>query len=1018
MVSDGKKPRTLQIATKPEFLDAASESLKRDLADAGISVKKARSVRKITFDAALSDEEIKLLQRELTDPVTEFSTVDRQMDLGEHGKNNFLHRMLDTLRLNFREHAGLMVEISRKPGVSDPEGRTAKEIAEIILDRELDESEKAYTARQFFVSGATTKEMETAAKTVMANTLIENANVYNYRQWGRKKLLRNVPRVTTDNRISVDNIDLDIDDKRLMTISADRVLSLNLEEMHKISDEYRKADFIAERSLLGLMNKPTDVELEAIAQTWSEHCKHKIFNALVRYTDKETGNSFVVDSLFKTYIKGSTEKISRSEKWKDVLVSVFKDNAGIVKFNDMYNMLLKIETHNSPSAKDPYGGAITGVNGCHRDIIGAGMGAEIIASTDVLCFGDPDYNGYLPPTILHPSRIRKGVFKGIEHAGNKTGIPTVNGSVFFHDSFFGKPLVFCGSVGMMPAEINGRKTHEKFVEPGYLAIMVGGRVGKDGIHGATFSSAGLHEASPSSAVQIGDPIVQKRAYDFLIEARNRGLYEAITDNGAGGLSSSLGEMAQLSGGCEVYLDKVPLKYTGMQPWEILISESQERMSVAVKPEKLDEFIELSKKYRVESIVVGKFNDSGKFHVKYGNDVVAHLDMEFLHEGVPRMELDAEWQRIIHNDDPWIDERCDLNAELMRMLARPNIASKERLVRKFDHEVQGGSVGKPFVGAKNDGPADAAVIRPMLDSYEGIILSHGINPLYSQIDTYHMAANAVDEAIRGVIAVGGDMDRIVFNDNFCWPSPLKDKQKMAQLVRANMALQDYCTAYEAPCVSGKDSMTIDTTYTDKDGTRKTVSGLPTLTMSAMAKMSDVRNYVSMEAKAAGDVVYVLGTTKDEMGGSEFYAMHNAIGDSVPVVDATVAKKLYKSLSEATKKGLAASIHDVSQGGLAVALAETAFAGGYGMDIDLSALPRNGVDKDYKALFSESASRFVVTVDPAKKTEFETMMSGTQYAAIGYVAQNDSFRVRGFGGKDAISTSVYKLKEPWQKTFGWN
>ncbi|MFH0889675.1 MAG: phosphoribosylformylglycinamidine synthase subunit PurL [Candidatus Aenigmatarchaeota archaeon] len=1018
MVSTRKRPRTLQIATNPEFLDAAGKSLERDLKDAGINVKKVRSVRKITFDASISEEEIKKLQEELTDPVTEFSLVDKQIDLGEHGKNGFMHRLLDTLRISLKEHAGLMVEISRKPGVSDPEGRTAKEIAGIILDRELGEDERAYTSRQFFVTGATTKDMKTAATTIMANTLIEDANVYNYRGWGGKKLLRKVPRVTTSNEINVDYIDLDVDDKQLMTISEKRVLSLNLEEMHKISNEYRRADFVAERASLELSSKPTDVELEAIAQTWSEHCKHKIFNALVRYTDKETGESFVIDSLFKTYIKGSTEEISQNEKWKNVLVSVFKDNAGIVKFNGMYNMLLKIETHNSPSAKDPYGGAITGVNGCHRDIIGAGMGAEIIASTDVLCFGDPNYDGYIPSTILHPNRIRKGVFKGIEHAGNKTGIPTVNGSVFFHDSFFGKPLVFCGSVGMMPAEINGRATHEKIVEPGYLAIMVGGRVGKDGIHGATFSSAGLHEASPSSAVQIGDPIVQKRAYDFLIEARNRGLYEAITDNGAGGLSSSLGEMAQLSGGCEIYLDKVPLKYQGMQPWEILISESQERMSVAVKPEKLEEFIELSKKYRVESIVVGKFTDSGKFHVKHGDKVIAHLDMEFLHEGVPRMELDAEWNRIIHNDDPLIGDNCDLTMELTRILARPNIASKEKLVRKFDHEVQGGSVGKPFVGAKNDGPADAAVIRPFLDSREGIILSHGINPLYGQIDTYHMAANAIDEAIRGVIAVGGDMDRIVFNDNFCWPSPLKDKQKMAQLVRANIALKDYCTVYEAPCVSGKDSMTIDTTYTDKNGSRKTVSGLPTLTMSAMAKMNDVRNYVSMEAKAPGDIVYVLGITKDEMGGSEFYAMHNAIGDSVPVVDAMTAKKLYKSLSEATKKGLAASIHDVSQGGLAVALAETAFAGGYGMELDLSALPRKGVDKEYKALFSESASRFVVTVDPTKRTEFEAAMNGTSYAAIGYVAKDDSFRVRGFNNKDALSGNVYKLKDSWQKTFGWN
>ncbi len=1016
MASAVRKPRTLQIAVKPKFLDAAGESLKQDLEEIGISANSVRSVRKITFDAALSDKEIRLLQNELTDPVTEFSVIDKQMDLGKHN-GKLLHRLLDALRVTKKEHAGLMVQISRKPGVSDPEGRTAKEIAEVILDREFGENKKAYTARQYFVEGATTEEMEKASKTVMANTLIEDARVYNYRKWGSKKLLRSVPRVADSDEIKVDAINLDVDDERLATISGQRVLSLSINEMHRIAEEYRRSDLVRERAPLGLRDAPTDVELEAIAQTWSEHCKHKIFNAVVKYKD-ESGDTIAIDSLFKTFIKRSTDTIAQSDKWKDVLVSVFKDNAGIVKFNEMWNMLMKVETHNSPSAKDPYGGAITGVNGCHRDIIGAGMGAELVASTDVLCFADPNYAGYLPSKILHPSRVMKGVFKGIEHAGNKTGIPTVNGSVFFHNSFFGKPLVFCGSVGMMPAEINGRKTHEKTVEPGYLAVMVGGRVGKDGIHGATFSSAGLHEASPSSAVQIGDPIVQKRAYDFLIEARNRGLYEAITDNGAGGLSSSLGEMAQISGGCEIYLDKVPLKYQGLQPWEILISESQERMSVAVRPEKWDEFIELSKKYRVESSAVGKFTDSGKLHVKYEDKVVAHLDMDFLHNGVPRMELEAEWHRMMHNDDPIIANDFDLTAELTRLLARPNIASKERLVRRFDHEVQGGSVGKPFVGALNDGPADAAVIRPILDSHEGIILSHGMNPLYGQIDAYHMVSNAFDEAIRGVIAVGGDMERIVFNDNFCWPSPLKDKHKMGQLVRANMALRDYSIAYETPCISGKDSMTIDTEYTDKDGKKKTTSGLPTVLMSAMTKMDDVRNYVSMEAKAPGDLVYVLGMTKDEMGGSEFYAMHNAIGDSVPVVNAESAKKLYRAVSEATKKGMIASIHDASDGGLGVALAETAFAGGYGMDIDLSLLPREGVDKDYKALFSQSASRFIVTVDPSKKDAFESTMGLQSYASIGRVTDDDKFYVRGLDGRTAVSAGIYELKESWQKTFGWN
>ncbi len=987
---------TLQISTRPEFTDASGSAVQKDFSERGVLTKIVRSARTIKLDFGLSDAELRLLEEELTDPVTEFSSVNEQIAPGDFD---------------------FMIEVSRKPGVTDPEGRTAKEVAETILDRGAGEG-KVYTSTQYFVDGGTPEDLRRAAIAMLANPVIEDVRVYDYRTWDRRTGLQTIPKVVNDTRIKVGYIDLNVNDGLLSEISTKGELALDLREMRGIAAEYRRIGFAEERRLLGLDANPTDVELEAIAQTWSEHCKHKIFNATVSYVDNETGDRFVVDSLFKTFIKGSTEELTKTDKWKDVLVSVFKDNAGIVKFNGTHNVLMKVETHNSPSAKDPYGGALTGVNGCHRDIMGAGIGAELIASTDVLCFGNPDYAGYLPPKILHPDRVRKGVFKGIEHAGNKTGIPTVNGSIFFHDSFLGKPLVFCGSVGMMPAEINGRRTEEKTIEPGHLAVMVGGRVGKDGIHGATFSSGTLRETSPSSAVQIGDPIVQKRAYDFLIKARNLGLIDSITDNGAGGLSSSIGELAQVTGGCEIYLDKVPLKYEGMQPWEILISESQERMSAAIRPDKLDEFLELSKKYRVESSVVGKFTDSGKFHATYGDDVVAHLDMEFLHNGVPRMELDAEWRRIMHNDDPLITNDYDLTSELTRILARPNIASKEKLVRKFDHEVQGGSVGKPFVGAVNDGPADAAVLRPFLDSDEGIILSHGINPLYGQIDTYHMTANAIDEAIRGVIAVGGDMERLVFNDNFCWPSPLQDKLKMAQLVRANMALRDYCLEYETPCISGKDSMTIDTTYTDADGNQKKMSGLPTVLMSAMARMDDVKNYVSMDSKAAGDLVYVLGVTKDEMGGSEFYGMHGAIGDSVPIVDAKSAKGLYKSVSDATRKGLIASIHDVSQGGLGVTLAETAFAGGYGMDVDISRLRAQGVDRNYKALFSESASRFVVTVDPNKADEFERTLGNNSYTRVGSVTSGDAFYIRGMDGHVAVAASIYELKDAWQSRFGWN
>ena len=370
-------------------------------------------------------------------------------------------------------------------------------------------------------------------------------------------------------------------------------------------------------------------------QTWSEHCKHKIFNSRIDYTDGR--NKLKIDSLFKTYIKGSTEKIRKAKGKKDFCLSVFVDNAGIIKFNDDHNLVFKVETHNSPSALDPYGGALTGIVGVNRDPFGTGIGAKLIFNTDVFCFASPFHKKKLPPRILHPRRIYEGVREGVEHGGNKSGIPTVNGSIVFDERFLGKPLVYCGTAGIMPAKLKGKTTHEKEIKPGDVIIMTGGRIGKDGIHGATFSSEELHEGSPVTAVQIGDPITQKKMTDFLLIARDRGLYRAITDNGAGGLSSSVGEMATYSGGCEMDLTHAPLKYAGLQPWEILISEAQERMTLAVDPKKINAFMELARKMDVEATVLGKFTESGKFHVRYGGKTVAYLDMEFLHDGVPQTE---------------------------------------------------------------------------------------------------------------------------------------------------------------------------------------------------------------------------------------------------------------------------------------------------------------------------------------------------------------------------------------------
>ncbi|MCK4502451.1 MAG: phosphoribosylformylglycinamidine synthase, partial [Desulfuromonadales bacterium] len=492
-----------------------------------------------------------------------------------------------------------------------------------------------------------------------------------------------------------------------------------------------------------------------LAQTWSEHCKHKIFSAKIEYED-EHGNLQVIDSLFKTYIVGATAKIRENLGADDYCLSVFKDNAGVIEFNDDWSVVFKVETHNSPSALDPYGGALTGIVGVNRDGMGTGMGARLIFNTDVFCFASPFYEKELPPRLLHPRRIFDGVIEGVEHGGNKSGIPTINGSIVFDDRFAGKPLVYCGTSSLMPRLLNGQQCHDKKVLVGDRIVMTGGRIGKDGIHGATFSSEELHEGSPVTAVQIGDPITQRKMFDFLIIARDRGLYNSITDNGAGGLSSSVGEMAEDTGGLELHLDRAPLKYPGLQPWEILISEAQERMTLAVPADKLDAFIALATDMDVEATDLGTFTDSGYFHCLYEGKTVSYLSMEFVHEGVPQMVIPAKWQpRDL--SEPDFSQPENLATELQQLLSRLNICSKEAVVRRYDHEVQAGTVIKPLTGVTNDGPSDAAVFRPLLDSFEGVVVSHGICPSYSDIDTYHMMACAIDEGLRNYVAVGGDID---------------------------------------------------------------------------------------------------------------------------------------------------------------------------------------------------------------------------------------------------------------------
>ena len=985
----------IEVGFKEGIRDALGEKTKKRIIDnLAMPVEKVATVEVYTIAGELSALELqKAAEGPLSDPVIQAFSINRP------------------LAKNF----DWLIEVGFRPGVTDNVGKTAREAITLLLGENTGERKIAvYTSRQYLISGKILKtDAEKIAAGLLANDLIERHQVIAARDFDfNVGLPAFVPQVTGKDEPHVAQINLaKVDTLGLLKISQDKLLALNLEEMQVIQRYYQNPSVLKTRKKFGLDENTTDVELECLAQTWSEHCKHKIFNSKIDYFDGQTKKT--INSLFKTYIKGSTAKIRKAKGKKDFCLSVFVDNAGVIKFNADHNLVFKVETHNSPSALDPYGGALTGIVGVNRDPFGTGLGAKLIFNTDVFCFASPYHKKKLPPRILHPRRIYEGVREGVEHGGNKSGIPTINGSLVFDERFLGKPLVYCGTAGIMPARLNGKPTHTKEIKPGDVIIMTGGRIGKDGIHGATFSSEELHEGSPVTAVQIGDPITQKKMTDFLLVARNRGLYRAITDNGAGGLSSSIGEMATYSGGCEIDLSLAPLKYAGLQPWEILVSEAQERMSLAVDPKKVDQFMELARKMDVEATAMGKFTRSGIFHVRYGEKTVAYLDMEFLHGGVPQMKLVAKW-KAPKNAEPTFAEPTNFGKAFVQMLSRLNICSKEAVVRQYDHEVQGGSVVKPLVGVQNDGPSDAGIVRPVLDSMEGVVVAHGICPRYSDIDTYHMTACAIDEAVRNAVAVGADLDHLAGLDNFCWCDPVQSAKtpdgeyKLAQLVRSNMAIYDYTTAYGVPCISGKDSMKNDYSI----GKTK-ISVPPTLLYSVIGKIKDVRKAVTMDAKRPQDLVYIIGETLDELGGSEWFAQNNAIGNKVPQVDVKKAIKKYRALYKAIQAGLVASCHDCSDGGLGIALIETAFAGGFGMHIALKDVPYRGKKRNDYILFSETASRFVVTIHPKNQSRFEKIMAGNVVREIGFVTGDRLFQVTGLHGKLIIKEKISKLKEAWQK-----
>ena len=891
------------------------------------------------------------------------------------------------------------ISVGFLPGVTDNLGRSAKALAKDVLGRSLTDDEHIYSSKEFFVSASkcSLEQLYFLAEQLLANTLIQSMKVLSYEDWKKQGPVVNIARVTerVDAEVKVLNL-LDFSDKELESLSRKKTLALTLGEMKVIQNYIKRTSNDEERKKLGLQGVITDAELECVAQTWSEHCKHKIFAADIDYTD-ENGKIEKIKSLYKSYIQKSTKEIGEKVDW---LVSVFKDNAGVISFNDKYDLVYKVETHNSPSALDPYGGAMTGIVGVNRDPMGTGKGANLLINTWGYCLGFPETEAsQVPEGLLHPRRIRDGVHQGVIDGGNQSGIPYGLGWEYFDKRFLGKPLVYCGTVGLLPRLLEGKSGAQKHIDDGDLIVMVGGRVGKDGIHGATFSSEELHNQSPIQSVQIGDPITQKCMYDFIMEARDLNLYNFITDNGAGGLSSSIGEMSN-GRGCYMDLAKVPLKYASLQPWEILVSEAQERMSLAVPPNKIEQLQKLADSREVEISVLGHFNTSGKFHIVYNEKTVCYLDLEFMHNGLPSMQLKGVWKKpevspIVHNS-------LEIGELILRLLANRNINADEQKARQYDHEVKGLSVIKPFVGRNNDVASDATIFMAEPVTCQGIVLAYAVAPSYSDIDTYDMMASVIDLAVRRTVAVGGSLDKIAGLDNFCWPDPVQSEKtpdgeyKLAQLVRANKALYDYTKAFTVPCISGKDSMKNDSI---KAGEK--ISIPPTVLFSTIATIKHIAKATNLAPKKGGDLVYVIGETFDELGGSQYALLLDQLADNVPRVDALQAREIYQKVSRAIERELCQSVHTPSFGGLAVGLAKMSIASELGIRVDVSLINQN--DLGIKTLlFSESNSRFIITVSARDKQKFEEQLQGSYFSLIGRI--EEKFRGLKIFNKDQLCANL--------------
>jgi len=862
-----------------------------------------------------------------------------------------------------------IVSFVLRAGVSDPLAESVRRMAE-RLNVPLTQ---VSTGRRYTVSASRSlseAEVERLARRLLVNPVIHHC-------FFGEPQSHHVMASSSVGQIDVIPI-RGLSDEALLALSLERRTALNLEEMQVVKSHFEM-----------LQRDPTDVELEMIAQTWSEHCSHKTFRADIHCDDGST-----VHGLLKTYIRAATDAINAP--W---VHSAFVDNAGIIALDDTFDVAFKAETHNHPSAIEPFGGANTGVGGVMRDVLG--VSAEPIALTDVLCFGPLDMQlAKIPAGAMHPQRIQLGVVSGIQDYGNKTGVPTVNGAIIYDEGYVANPLVYCGCVGLLP-----RNSHPRDPQIGDRIIVIGGRTGRDGLRGATFSSMTLDAQTgevAGASVQIGDPVIARGLIEVIAQARDAKIYTAITDCGAGGLSSAVGEMASTLG-ADVELSHLPLKYAGLAPWELWLSEAQERMVLAVPATQLFALQKLCDIFEVELTDIGAFTGDGVLCVRYENRPIVQLSTEFLFETRVPFSLEAILPKPIQSPPGQVPTDAEtMQAWLLALLSHPNIASKAHIIERYDYQVQGATLIKPLVGAAQDGPSDAAVLKPLtLKSTAAVALSNGINPQFGKLDPLRMAYCVIDEAIRNAVAVGADPDHMAILDNFCWGNP-NDPVVLGALVAATQGCYRAAQYYGTPFISGKDSL--HNTYLDASGEQRSIPG--TLLVSAIGVLPDAQQALTMDFKTAGNVIYLLGDTHIEFGGSHVQLIAPMVDFGAAVPDLPKdAPLLYRALHKAIRRGLVRACHDLSEGGMAVALAEMCMAGRLGCRIVLpKTLPA------WVSLFSESNGRLLVEILPENAAAFETLMQGLSCQVIGEVTAQPVLHIEH--APDAhLSWAIDKLQLAW-------